>query len=1125
VIPEQNLLGRAVAGGGLSAEARALLDRRARASQGAISGSPTSVRSSAGEPAPLSSWQRNIWFFEQMAPGKDLYNRPLRLRLRGRLDVPALEQALCDMFRRHEVLRSRMSAIDGDPAQCLVPDFTFTLPVITIDGVDAAEREARYVEIADAEAREPFDLTAGPFARAVLIRVDDEEHVLLFTAHHIVFDGWSGGAFFRELGETYSALANGWRPSLEALQFQFADFAVAQRERVASGSLENDLAYWLAEMAGAPALLELPTDRPRSSTGSRAAGRASTVLPSDVVDGLRALGRSERCTLFMTTLAAFQLLASRLACQDDVVVGVAIAGRTDAKTEAMLGCFMNVLPLRARVVSGASFRELLRGVRRTTLGAFAHQDLPFDVLVERIQPERSLGHTPVTQVLFNFRNTPAAPVSLYGLHAVVENPTPTSLVSDFELSLDEGPEGLSCVALYSADLFDATTVERWLGHFRTLLEGIVASPDERVERLPLLSSSERRMMLVDWNADVTPPDYEHCVHELIEAQVRMMPAAIAVVAGENVLTYAELNRRANWLARDLVVRGVGPDVLVGICMERCVELSIALLAVMKAGGAYVPMDPGYPPDRLRYMLEDASPAVVLTQRDAIERLGPVPVPSILVDAEYWAGSSARDEGDLPRRGSPDSLAYVIYTSGSTGRPKGAMNTHRGVCNFLLWFRDNFGVGDADVVLHRTPFSFDASVPELFAAHITGARVVHARPDGHADPDYLAGLIAEQGITLVCVVPSLLQVLLETSDVSRLWQTVRAVSCGGEAMSLALQERFLSTLTCRLLNTYGPSETAVYSSSWECERQSTRHAVPIGRPLANTQSYILDAGGEPVPIGVTGELHVGGVGVGRGYLNRPELTAERFIADPFSGKAGARMYRSGDLARFGAGGVIEYLGRMDDQIKIRGVRIELGEIEAALIAVSGVRDCAVIAREDKSGDKRIVAYIVPSSGADEALSDRVLRERLKQTLLPQMIPSAFVKIHALPLSPNGKVDRKKLPAPESRTTSVADRVLPGTPTEVLVATAWAVVFKGATIGIHDDFFEMGGHSLHATRVMARIRDLSGVDVSVKHLFECPTIESLARALDDITLASHSDAEVARILAEILATSPDVDDEVT
>jgi len=1097
--------------GGLSPAARALLARRATLNRAVAPAAAIQRRSESSRSAPLSSWQQSIWFLDQMEPGSDVYNRAKRLRLTGALDVAALRASLAEIFRRHEVLRSRIVIEDGRPAQRVMTEYEFALPVIDLGELSPAQRDAKYSEVATVSARAPFELDVGPWARAALVREAPDVHVLLFTAHHIAFDGWSTEVLFAELADFYGAFAASRTPHPADLAFQYADFAAWQRERLRSSALDADIDYWIAKLRGAPPLLELPADHPRQDTGSGIAGEASAVIPAVVAERLRALGREENATLFMALFAAFQIFLSRMCGQEDVVVGIPVAGRASVATERMIGCFINVLPLRTIVAGQRSFRELLRSVRSCILEGFTHQDAPFDAIVERSDVERSVAHSPLTQVLFNFRNMPAAEQSFSGLSAKLESVDSQNLISDLEIEIERRGDDLHCVARYDATLFDSSTIQRWLGHFRTLIDGVIAVPDERVSRIPLLTVDERHQIVVEWNSAATAPDYETCLHRLVEAQVHSTPDAIAVFDDCESLTYAEMNRRANILARDLIARGVGPDVLVGINVERCVDLAPALLGILKAGGAYVPLDPEYPADRLAYMLSDSQPLVMLTQRSIAGRWHAGTAPAIYVDAEYWAAAPRGDDSDVVSGATPDSLAYVIYTSGSTGRPKGAMNTHRGVCNTLLRSRDALGVRAIDVTLLRTPLSFDFSVKELFSPLIVGGSVAVARATDSADPEYLSRAIEAYGVTIFGAVPTVLQGLLEVPDVSTACARVRVVDAGGEAMPKALLKRHFALMSADIYNICGPAETAIDALAWKCERDDHHRSVPVGRPVINNQIYILDGDGEPVPVGVSGEIYIGGVGVGRGYLNRPELTAEKFLPDRFRSERAARLYRSGDLGRFDADGLVEITGRTDDQVKIRGIRMELGEIESLLSSIDGVRECAVVMRDDAPGGPALVAYVVATDGV--VLSEGALREMLGRSLLPAMVPAAFVTLDSLPLTPSGKIDRRALPAPvASGSRGRRSQVMPGTSTEKMVAAVWAEVLQLDRIFVDDDFFELGGHSLSATQVMSRIRRRAGVDAPLKMLFEHPTVRTLAEAVDDLSLPAGTNGEPPLMLAK-------------
>ncbi|MEO7102886.1 MAG: amino acid adenylation domain-containing protein [Gemmatimonadaceae bacterium] len=1098
--------------GALSPAARALLERRARLADFAPTlvggkGSPES-----GRAARLSSWQQSIWFFDQMEPGCDAYNRTMLLRLIGSLDVAALERSLADIFRKHEVLRSRVVLEDGSPGQRVLDEYEFRLRLADLRELSPSPRAREYSAILNGAARAPFDLMSGPWARATLVRESDDVHALLFTAHHIAFDGWSTSILIDELAEGYRRNLNGKSSGGEGITLQYADFAESQRCRLDGSALDKGLDYWVSTLLGAPSLLELPADHPRSTRRASVAGTASVFIPAATVERLHTLGREGNATLFMTVLAAFQLWLGRLSGQDDIVVGTPVAGRANVASEKMIGCCMNVLPIRVRIDAKLSFRDLLRNVRDTVLQGLAQQEVPFDAIVNRTQPERDLSHAPLTQVIFNFRSIIQDAPAYPNLAVEVDNISPGHLVSDFEFEIEQSGECLRCIAVYNAELFDASTVTRWLGHFQTLLNGIIDAPHAPIARIPLLTGAERHLMVVEWNSASTASDYETCLHHLVEAQVRRTPDAPSVCGESGTLSYAALNRRANILARDLMRRGVGPGVLVAINMERCPDLVVAVLAVLKGGGAYVPLDPDYPIDRLAFMLSDSKPLVLLTQRSLGSSVDAGETPVIFVDDEYWEAAPSAEGGDLLIDVRPDDLTHVIYTSGSTGRPKGAMNTHRAVCNLLLRSRDGLGFDAHDVTLLRTPISFDLSLKEMFLPLIAGGRVVLARANDSAEPEYVARVIEEHGVTVMFVVPTLFRLLLDVPELGTKLATVRAVLSGAETLSTTLLERHFAVLRMPIYNTYGPTETAVDALHWRCERFDRHQTVPIGRPIVNNRIYILDSNDEPVPIGVTGEIYIGGAGVGRGYLNRPELTAEKFLPDPFVDAGAARMYRTGDLGRYDNDGVVEILGRKDDQVKLRGVRIELGEIEAVLSGIENVRECAVVLRDDAPGGRGLVAYIVIKDGAE--VSETLLRQTLRSKLLAAMVPSTFVVMKALPLTPSGKIDRSALPAPIARLHEQSrDSFAPNTAMEAIIAAIWASVLNEEAIGIDDDFFELGGHSLNATRVMSQIREEVGIDAPLRLLFEYPTIRALSGAVDDLLIASQTDDQLAELLAEI------------
>ncbi|HEX8694954.1 MAG TPA: amino acid adenylation domain-containing protein, partial [Longimicrobium sp.] len=828
-------------------------------------------------------------------------------------------------------------------------------------------------------------------------------------------------------------------------------------------------------------------------------------LSLELLERLQALGRSEGATLYMTLLGAFQVLLSKYGGSEDIVVGSPIAGRTRREVEELIGFFVNTLVLRTDLSGDPSFREVLRRVREVTLGAYEHQDVPFEKLVAELQPERSLSHSPLFQAMFTLQNADDGDGggALAGLEASGVGAATEIARFDLSLTLYTIPQGLRGALNYSTDLFEPDTTLRMVRHLGRVLEQVAADVDARLSRLELLGEAERALVLEEWNRTGAESPADRCIHEMFEVQAARTPEAVAVVYEGESLSYAELNARANQLAHYLRWRGVGPEARVGICLERSLELVVSLLAVLKAGGAYVPLDPGYPAERLETMAADAGIALLLT----IERLRDgVPVPAglrvISVDAA-WPAIAAESTENPESGAGPDTLAYVIYTSGSTGTPKGVMNAHRGVVNRLCWMQAQYGLGEDDVVLQKTPFGFDVSVWEFFWPLQQGARLVLARPDGHRDPRYLQEVIERRGVTTLHFVPSMLQLFLEAVEAERC-VSLRRVVCSGEALPASLAERFHEQFESRveLHNLYGPTEAAVDVSHWACAPGDRTGVVPIGRPVWNTRLYVLDGALRPVPVGLTGELYIGGVQVARGYLGRPGLTAERFVPDLYAAEPGSRLYRTGDRVRWRSEGALEYLGRLDHQVKIRGFRIEPGEIEAVLRLQDGVRDCAVVPREE-GGDRRLVAYVVGEARAD------ALRAHLRQSLPEYMVPAAFVSLDALPLTPNGKLDRKALPAPAY--TAEADRyVAPRTRVEELLAGIWTEVLRLERVGVHDSFFELGGHSLLVMRLLAHVRAAFDVEISIRFVFSMPTLEAMAeeierRIYEDVATLSEYEVE--------------------
>jgi amino acid adenylation domain-containing protein len=1074
----------------LSAKKRKLLELRLKEKRASLE-IQTIPRRMGSDPDPMSFAQQRLWFLDQLEPGGAHYNNPLGLHLKGHLNVVVLQRCLDEIVRRHEPLRTRFETVEGRPVQVVEPITSLGMLLIDLSSLPEEQREAEALRLCTEETRRPFDLAHGPVLRAKLFRLGTEEHIFLLVVHHIALDGWSEGVLIRELMTLYQVFCEGKPSPLPELPIQYADYAVWQRERLRGEVLESQLNYWTKQLEGAPTLLELPADRPRPAIQSHRGARLSYELPQ-LLPALAELSRREGVSLFMTLLAAFQTLLHRYTGLEDIVIGSAFAGRNRVELESLIGMFVETLALRGDLAGNPTFRTLLQRTSEVCLEAFAHQDLPFEQLVAALQPKRDMSHSPLFQVMIELLNVPAETASFPELKVTkVELSTGAS---QFDLTfhvfpVSERGESLEVLVEYSTDLFDAASIERMVGHYRRLLEGIISDADQKISDLPLLTESERHQILVKWNQTEVDYPKDWCLHQLFEAQAERTPDAAAVVFEGSQLTYRELNERANQLAHHLQKLGVGPDVLVGLFMERSLEMVIGMYGILKAGGAYVPMDPEYPPERVAFMAKDAQVPVLLTQKHLMASLPRNEAEVVCLDSE-WSIIAGENSENFASGTTAENLAYVIYTSGSTGMPKGAMNSHRGICNRLLWMQDAYQLTDEDHVLQKTPFSFDVSVWEFFWPLLVGARLIVARPGGHKDPGYLVNLIQEQEITTLHFVPPMLQVFLDEEGVEKC-HSLKRVICSGEALPYELQERFFAKLPAELHNLYGPTEAAVDVSYWACKRDSDQGIVPIGYPVANTQLYILDSHLQAVPIGVTGELYIGGVQVGRGYLNRPELTAEKFVPDPFSRAAGARLYRTGDLARHLPGGEIEYLGRTDHQVKIRGLRIELGEIEALLEEHEAIQQAVVMAREDVPGDKRLVAYILPDGG--QTPSAVLLRQYLQEKLPEYMVPSAFVMLEKFPLSPNGKIDRRALPKPKVDRQTEEGYVAPRNEVEKTIASIWRELLHAKNVGVNDNFFELGGHSLLLVKMLSRLQESFRKKIPIVEIFRHPTITTLASFL--------------------------------
>ncbi|WP_426730644.1 amino acid adenylation domain-containing protein [Myxococcus faecalis] len=1060
-----------------------------------------------GAPPPALTWrphngvveqsfaQQRLWFLSQLDAQGFSYNMPFAVRLTGRLDVRALEGALRDVVRRHESLRTTFGEVDGKPVQRIHDEVELSL---TVEQASAAEVLPKVEE----EAQRPFDLERGPLLRAKVLRVGEEEHVLVWVVHHIVFDGWSVGLLEKEVGEGYGARVRGEAVEAARLEVQYADYARWQREWLKGEVLEKQLAWWKEQLAGAPPVLELPTDKPRPAVQSFNGAHLSLRIPPELAGALRELSRKEGVTLYMTLLAAFQVLLGRYSGQGDVVVGTPISGRNWRQVEELVGFFVNTLVVRVET-GGASFGELLKRVRKACLGAFAHQDVPFEQLVDALQPSRDLSRSPLFQVMFVMPG-PTVPMSLQGLG--VESLAFEPGMSKFDLTLfvQEQPQSLVTSWEYNTDLFDEETVSRMAGHYLRLLQSALAQPAQDVETLPLLAESERHRLLVEWNATEAPPPSVCQVSALFEEQAECTPDAVAVRFGEHVLTYGELNQRANRLARLLRREGVGPDVPVGLCVRRSLDLAVGVLAILKAGGAYVPLDPSYPRERLAWMLRFSRAPWLLTQSSLADLVPDGAARRLLLDTEA-ARFEAEDPEDLPPLAGPESLAYVIYTSGSTGDPKGVAMPHGPLLNLVQW-----QLGASRLPQGRTlqfsALSFDVCFQELFSTWAAGGELVLIPEELRLDARALLEHLEQHGVERLFLPFVALQNLAEVADRDGLAPgRLREVITAGEQLRVTpALRRFIGRLPgCVLHNHYGPTESHVVTAlTLEGNPASWPDLPPIGRPISNARVHVLDARGTPVPPGVPGELYLGGAALARGYLHRPDLTTERFVADPVGLAPGSRVYRTGDFARYLSDGTLEFLGRRDAQVKVRGYRIELAEVEAALAHHPLVKDCVVEARADGSGGARLVAYVVGTDGA--VPESRALRAFLQERLPDHMVPGHFVMLDSLPLSPSGKVNRRALPTPDADVTrrDTSPRVPPRTSLELQLVRAWEETLGVHPVGIRDDFFELGGHSLLAMRLLARIRELTGRALPVAALFQGATVERIAALLSSRAPAASS-----------------------
>lgn len=1024
-------------------------------------------------PIPLSFAQQRLWFLEALVPDSGLYNTPMVLQFNGRLDEAVLTQACQALVQRHESLRTTFTAVSGIPQQVIHPTWPVTLDRRTApaDGLEAALQTA--VQL-------PFDLEKGPLLRFHLFQVTHTEHFLLLVFHHIVFDGWSSTMILDDLVAFYDAFCHNREPQLPELPIQYADYTVWQREWLTGETLQNQLDYWQNQLGGELPFLQLPTDKPRPAVKTHEGNYAYVELPARLSDQVIALSKQTGTTPFMVMLAAFKVLLHHYTAQEDILVGTPIANRQHTELERLVGFFVNTLVMRSQVDGRQSFRQLLAQVRQTATAAYDHQDVPFEKLVEILQPERNLSYDPLFQVMFTYQEGDSLERSLDDLKINLLHMDNGRAQFDLTLTVSRKQGRFLCSFNYNTDLFSHESICRKLDHWQTLLQGIVTNPDQPLGQLCLLTPAEKQQILVDWNDTSVPLPSPHFAHELFAEWVAKTPNAPALIYGQQQWHYRELNNRANQLAHFLQAHGIGPESKVGIFIDRSPEMVLAVLAVFKAGGAYVPLDPAYPAHRLSYMLDDANMALVLTTGKMGDRLPETAVPTLAIDL-VWDEQVAQQPLHNPVSGvTLENLAYVIYTSGSTGRPKGVGVTHRGLANFGQAMAERCGVAAHSRVLQFASFSFDASTADFVIALQSGAALVLADKEALMVGPSLVQLLQEQAVTCVTLPPSVLA-LLNPED----FPALETIISAGEACSAEIVAKWAPGR--RFVNAYGPTEATIGVTTAVLTTADPRPV--IGQPLPNTQLFVLNQQLQPVPVGVAGEIHIGGRGLARGYLNRPDLTADKFIPNPFAKSGAERLYKTGDLGRYLADGRIEYLGRIDHQVKVRGFRIELGEVEAALRQHSAVQDALVLAQEHANGP-RLVAYLVGKAAEMEDL-----RPFLSQSLPGYMVPSAFVPLERFPQTPNGKIDRKALPAPDGSFAAVPEATYepPQDPVESQLAQIWQAVLQQPAISVTANYFDIGGHSLQAVTLFAAIETELGLRLPVSLLFQAPTIRQLAAAI--------------------------------
>ena len=1068
---------------------------------------------------PLSYAQQRMWFLEQLEPGTPLYNNPAAVMLTGQLDIAAMQKTLDEMSRRHEVLRTTFASEKGKPVQIIHPELKLNLEQLDLSELPPEEREKELKEAADKAAQHPFDLGKGPLLRTVLIRLDEQKHVLLLTMHHIISDAWTLTIFIREVAQLYEAFSQGKNIKLPPLPIQYADFARWQHDWLKGRIVEEQIAYWKANLSAGASAIDLPADHSRPKYQTFNGDVVTFTIDENTTKKLEKQSQQHDVTLFMTLLAALDVILSRYSGETDISVGTPIAGRNRTETEFLMGVFVNTLVMRVDLSDDPTFAELLHRVKDVALGAYSHQDVPFEMIVEALKPQRDMSRTPFFQTMFVLQNAPAQPLKLSNIDIEpLELHTPTAKF-DLTLVLEPNEKGMDGQIVYNTNLFEKETITRFVGHLLSILTEISDQTEQRISTINLLTDSEKKQ-LAEWSHPKasSKPGNEKFVHELFADQAARTPDRL-IVCNDDSMTYHELDERSNRLAGFLVANGVKPEQIVGLFMERSLDLLVGLMAILKSGGVYLPLDPDFPRDRIAFMLHDAGSSIILSTSKAAEMLPENTAQLVCVDSE-WEKIQESNKTAPNVTLHPQNSAYIIYTSGSTGKPKGVLIPHGEIAEHSLGMKDFYELTEHDRVLQFASTNFDASLEQIFPTLMAGAELV-LRGKQVWSPEELIDVVKQHQLTVVNLPTAywtqFMQTWAKTMD-AEAEQPIRLLIVGGDLLTTdSIGPWCDSSLgKARLLNAYGPTEATITSTIFDISASDHAHlergAIPIGRGVLARSLYILDKKGNPVPVGIPGELVIGGFALARGYLNRPDITAEKFVPDPFSKEPGARFYRTGDLVRYRPGGNIQFLGRIDDQVKIRGYRIELGEIESNLIRFKGLSDVAVIAKSDSQNNKQLVAYYVPENGLHPTINE--LRDFLMNDLPDYMIPTAFVELESFPMTQTGKIDRRALPDPDQfRPLLVTKYVAPRTKTEKRLAEIVAEVLKIKQVGVFDNFFELGGHSMLGTQVISQLREEFHVDLPLRALFENPTVEGIARAITEELAAGQDESELEAMLDEL------------